>query len=56
MKEKDILIKQAEALYDLTKDTCEMSGGTFVENLDGAKAYFKLEDKCFVMSIERKLR
>lgn len=53
-KNKDILLRQAEELYELTKTTCEMCGGTFVQNLDGAQAYFVVDGRRFVMKIERR--
>lgn len=53
-KNKDILLRQAEELYELTKSTCEMCGGTFTQNLDGAEAHFVVNGKRFVMKIERR--
>ena len=50
---KNILIKQAEELHDLTVTTCEMCGGSYEENLDTATTYFLVNGKRFKMTIKR---
>ena len=48
------LIEQVKAIHELTIDACDMCGGTYEENLDGAEAYFTLGDTRFVISITRR--
>ena len=51
MTELLTLIKQIESIDELTKDTCEMCGGTYAENLDGVESYFRLNGVKFKISI-----
>lgn len=51
-KEQEVLCRKAEELHELTVSTCEMCGGTYEENLDGAINYFNLNGKRFKMTIE----
>ena len=49
---KDELRKQVEEIISLTDDTCDMCGGTFEENLNGAIAYFTVGKKRYKMEIK----
>ena len=49
---KDELRKQVEEIISLTDTTCDMCGGTFEENLDGAIAYFAVGRKRYKMEIK----
>ena len=53
VKNCEFLKSKVEELHDLTVDTCEMCGGSYVENLGGATNYFTLGDAHFKMTIER---
>ena len=53
IKEQEVLCQKAEELHKLTTSTCEMCGGTYEENLDGATNYFNLNGKCFKMTVEK---
>jgi hypothetical protein len=53
VKEQEVLCRKAEELHELTVSTCEMCGGTYEENLDGAINYFNLNGKRFKMTIEK---
>ena len=46
-----LLKQQLDKLHNLTVDTCEMCGGTYIEHLDGAVCYFTIDDKRFKMRI-----
>lgn len=48
-----ILKQQAEELHELTISTCEMCGGTYEENLNGAITFFKLNGERFKITIEK---
>lgn len=50
---KTELYKQMDAIDELTKDTCEMCGGTYEENLDGAQSYFVLNGVRFKVTIQK---
>lgn len=49
----EILKEQAAELHALIMYTCEMCGGTYEENLNGAEAYFSLNGKHFKMLIKK---
>ena len=48
------LIEQITSIHELTKDTCEICGGSYEENLDGAQAYFILNGVRFALTVSRK--
>ena len=45
--------KQAVEIHELTTTTCDMCGGSYAENLDGAISYFVLDGKRFKLAITR---
>lgn len=49
----EILKHQAAELHRLTVATCEMCGGSYEENLDGAESYFNLNGERFKMIIKK---
>ena len=49
----NLLMEKAGELHNLTVDTCEMCGGAYVENLDGAINYFSIDGKRFKMTITK---
>lgn len=49
----EVLKEQAAELHALTMSTCEMCGGTYEENLDGAEAYFSLNGEHFKMLVKK---
>ena len=51
--EFDTLYKQAVEIHELTTTTCDMCGGSYAENLDGAISYFVLDGKRFKLAITR---
>jgi hypothetical protein len=46
-----LLKSQLDKLHNLTVETCEICGGTYVEHLDGATCYFTIDGKRFKMRI-----
>jgi len=53
LNEQKILKQKVEELHDLTITTCEMCGGTYEENLNGASNYFNLNGERFKITIEK---
>ena len=51
--EYEFLTQKIKELHELTVDTCEMCGGSYRENLDGATGYFILDGVRFKMTIEK---
>lgn len=51
--EREIILQKAEELHDLAVAACEICGGTYEENLDGAINYFNFNGKRFKMIIEK---
>ena len=49
----EVLKQQAVELDNLTNTTCEMCGGSYNENLNGATSYFTLNNEHFKMTIEK---
>lgn len=49
----EILRRQASELHYLTVSTCEMCGGSYEENLNGAMAYFSINGERFKITIEK---
>ena len=49
----EVLKQQAIELDDLTRATCEMCGGSYNENLNGATSYFNLNNERFKITIEK---
>ena len=51
--ELNILNAQINELHDLTITTCDMCGGSYAENLNGAVSYFTVDDKRFKITVEQ---
>ena len=49
----EVLKQQVVKIDDLTKATCEMCGGSYNENLNGATSYFNLNNEHFKITIEK---
>ena len=49
--EFNILNAQINELHDLTVTTCDMCGGSYAENLDGAVGYFAIGGKRFKITV-----
>jgi hypothetical protein len=49
----NLLREKVDELHSLTADTCEMCGGTYVENLNGAINYFSIDGKRFKMTVTK---
>jgi hypothetical protein len=47
----EVLKQQAIELHSLTVATCEMCGGSYEKNLNGAIVYFDLNDTHFKLTI-----
>lgn len=53
VKNCELLKQKAEELHDLTITTCEMCGGSYSENLNGATNYFMIDGERFKMTVEK---
>ena len=53
VKNCKFLKQRVKELHDLTVATCEMCGGSYSENLNGATNYFMIDGELFKMTVEK---
>lgn len=53
INDQEVLIRAVKELHEFTLNACELLGGSYEENLNGAINYFTFNDTHFKMIIEK---
>jgi hypothetical protein len=53
LNEQETLKYQVDKIHDLVIDACDICGGSYEDNLNGAASYFTLNKEHFKITIEK---